>query len=337
NIGSSTLDCGAFTATDLTVSGTGPHAIGGATSATYSFYLRGSFTPASGAHVYGFRTGQVLTARNGSTEALAVFFSSTIATAGDGATYGDVAELVVNDPTITKNGADIITNATSLKIIAAPSEGLNNRALWVVSGETELQALTVSGTMAALDMAGQIDLNNNNIIAGGTAAFVTAVLLGGADLNFSLNSTVIASAQNGTATIAHSGFTDGNDKLIFFIGTDISAEDSANSGINNSFGVCHVTGSDGGGYAFVQRCMGWASDHGNNDGSPSAILSTEHVLDIVTETGTEDWALEVTAFSSSSNTITVTTRDAGAGANMEVYSLALDLDDRSAAVGSTDG
>ncbi|KKM13871.1 hypothetical protein LCGC14_1711820, partial [marine sediment metagenome] len=141
---------------------------------------------------------------------------------------------------------------------------------------------------------------------------------------------------DGTATITHSGFTDGNDKLIFFIGTDVSAEDSANSGINNSFGVCHATGSDAGGWTFVQRCMGWASDHGNAVGSPSAIISTDRVLDILTETGGQDWGLEVTALDHSPATITVTTRDNGSGAGMEVYSLALDLDDRKAKVGSVD-
>ena len=51
--------------------------------------------------------------------------------------------------------------------------------------------LTVSGTMAALDMAGQIDLNNNNIIAGGTAAFttVTAALSGNSSTATLLQST----------------------------------------------------------------------------------------------------------------------------------------------------
>ncbi|KKL87450.1 hypothetical protein LCGC14_1934570 [marine sediment metagenome] len=76
------------------------------------------------------------------------------------------------------------------------------------------------------------------------AARTTIIMFGGADLGVSLQRSAIASAQNGTATIAHSGEVDGNDKLIFFIGSDISAEDSANSGINNKFGVCHATGSD---------------------------------------------------------------------------------------------
>ena len=169
------------------------------------------------------------------------------------------------------------------------------------------------------------------------AVFATVIMFGGADLNISLVRTAINSSQDGTATISHTGFTDGNDKLIFFIGTDVSAEDNANTGINNSFGVCHATGSDAGGWTFVQRCIGWASDHNNTVGSPSAVISTDRVLDIITETGGQDWGLEVTAFSNSGGTWTVTTRDNGSGAGMEVYSLALDLDDRKAKVSSVDG
>lgn len=172
--------------------------------------------------------------------------------------------------------------------------------------------------------------------ATGSGRGATVIMFGGADLAISLQSSSINSSQDGTATVSHSGFTDGNDKLIFFIGTDISGEDSANSGINNSFGVCHATGSDAGTWTFVQRCMGWASDHNATEGAPSGVVSTDRVLDIITEAGAQDWGLEVTAFDNSGGTWTVTTRDNGAGAGMEVYSLALDLDDRKAKVGSVD-
>ncbi|KKL20217.1 hypothetical protein LCGC14_2457670, partial [marine sediment metagenome] len=162
-------------------------------------------------------------------------------------------------------------------------------------------------------------------------------LYGGADLAVDLRRSAINSTQNGTATIAHSGFTDGNDKLIFFIGTDIATEDSAGTGINNSFGVCHATGSDAGGWTFVQRSVSWSSDHNNVAGSPASRMTTSRVLDILTETGGADWQLEVTALDHSPAEWTVTTRQTGAGAGMEVYSLALDIDDRSGKVFSVDG
>lgn len=190
--------------------------------------------------------------------------------------------------------------------------------------------ILTSGTASTITDG--VRLTNN---AGGFGApFATVIMFGGVDLGVSVQSSAINSSQNGTATIAHSGEVDTNDKLIFFIGTDIGTEDNASTGINNSFGVCHATGSDAGGWTFVQRCLGWASDHGANEGAPSGIISTDRVLDIITEAGTQDWGLEVTALDHSPAQWTVTTRDAGAGAGMEVYSLALDLDDRKAKVGS---
>ncbi|KKK65729.1 hypothetical protein LCGC14_2971240, partial [marine sediment metagenome] len=53
-------------------------------------------------------------------------------------------------------------------------------------------SFVVSGTMAALDMAGQIDLNTNNIIAGGTAAFTTITASIGV-IQGSTNSAIILS------------------------------------------------------------------------------------------------------------------------------------------------
>jgi hypothetical protein len=66
--------------------------------------------------------------------------------------------------------------------------------------------ITINGTMAALDMAGQIDLNTNNIIAGGTAAFTTitasAALIRGAN-----NSAIILSGgtdiSNGSTLVMY--------------------------------------------------------------------------------------------------------------------------------------
>ncbi len=198
--------------------------------------------------------------------------------------------------------------------------------------------LNLSGTVDTQGTASTITdgvrLTNTS---GVSLLYATVIMLGGADLAVDIRSSAINSSANGTATITHSGFTDGNDKLIFFIGSDISGEDSANSGINNSFGVCHATGSDAGGWTFEQRCMGWASDHAATEGSPSSEMCIDRVLGIITEAGTEDWGLEVTDFSSSGGTIEVTTRDNGASAGMEVYSLALDLDDRKAKVFSVTG
>ena len=196
-------------------------------------------------------------------------------------------------------------------------------------------AVLFSGTASAITDG--VRLTHTAGEAPASAFFASVTMWGGADPAVDLRSTGIASAQNGTATITHAGLTDGNEKLIFFIGVDIAGENTSSTGINISYGVCHISGNDAGGYTFTQRCMGWASDHNNTVGSPFSILSTDRVLDMITETGGQDWGLEVTAFSNSGGTITVTTRDSGAGAGMEVYSFIVDLDDRKAKVGSVDG
>ena len=85
--------------------------------------------------------------------------------------------------------------------------------------------------------------------------------------------------------------------------------------------------------------MGWSSDHNNNVGTPSAVVHNNQCLGMVTETGSEDWGLELTGATSiaaRSFSYTVTTRFTGAGANMECYALALDLDDRGSKVGLAD-
>lgn len=168
-----------------------------------------------------------------------------------------------------------------------------------------------------------------------TDPFVTVIMFGGADLEADLRSTSVGASESDTVTITHSGFTDGNDKLIFFINPDVTAENSSSTGINNSFGVCHASGSDVGGWTFTQRSMGWASDHNAAEGSPYAEITNDRVLNIITEAGGEDWGLEVTGLDHSPAQWTVTTRDSGAGSGMEVYSLALDLDDKSGAVFDT--
>ena len=194
-------------------------------------------------------------------------------------------------------------------------------------------AVAVRGTASAITDGVRLTNSSNNET---DDSFATVIMFNGADLAVNLHETAVASAEDGTVTITHSGFTDGNDKLIFFIGTDLTANDNSDPGVNNSFGVCHATGSDAGGWTFVQRCIGWASDHANTVGAPHTILSTDRVLDIVTEAGGQDWGLEVTALDHSPAEWTITSRDAAPGGSLEVYSLALDLGDRSATVFSVD-
>ena len=143
----------------------------------------------------------------------------------------------------------------------------------------EAGVVTIDGTISAI--ADGIKLTNTTN-TGADAIFVTVIIYGGADITISVGSITINSSVGSTATGAHSGFTDGNDKLAYFIGTDIDAEDTVSTGINNSYGVCHITGNDAGGYTFTQRAIGWAEEEAAASSSPSQIWSNIYSLSILT-------------------------------------------------------
>ena len=190
-----------------------------------------------------------------------------------------------------------------------------------------------------LDVAGVVDIdgaastitdgvrltNTTNISA--SAVFATVIMFGGADLQVSLDSVILGNGIDLT-TVVTTGIPQG---LVFFIGTDISGEDSSSTALNNSFGVVHISDDQA---TIVNRCMGWCSDHNNNVGSPGSVVRNDRCLKVLTETAGDDWGLELTAATATS--YTVTTRDVSPGAGMEVYALALNLDNRGSKVGSVD-
>lgn len=91
-----------------------------------------TFTTGSGTQYVMQFIGGLQPAANQS--AFVIASSSAIARAGSG-THPDFAWLYLN-PSVGP-GSATITNATTLKINAAPSVGTNQRALWVVAGVTE--------------------------------------------------------------------------------------------------------------------------------------------------------------------------------------------------------
>lgn len=182
----------------------------------------------------------------------------------------------------------------------------------------------IDGTASAItDGVRLTNTTNTNL----NAVFATVIMFGGADLQVSIDTVVVPSSTGGTTVVTTSIPQD----LVFFIGADITGEDTTNTGINNSFGVADISNDQA---TLVNRCMGWASDHNNNDGSPASVIRNDRCLKILTEAAGDDWGIELTAATTTSYTIT--TRDVGAGANMECYALALDLDDRGSQVGSVD-
>ena len=84
---------------------------------------------------------------------------------------------------------------TTTGTLAADITGVGASSLLYLRGKLQVVGLS---TMAALDLSGQIDLNNNNIIAGGTAAFTTITASAGV-IQGSATSAVIISG--GTSTV----------------------------------------------------------------------------------------------------------------------------------------
>lgn len=190
---------------------------------------------------------------------------------------------------------------------------------------TVAAAVDIDGTASAIGDGVRLTNTTNGSTS---AAFATVIIFGGSDLKVSLDSVSVPSAPEGTQVT-----TTGIDQdLVFFIGADISGEDSSSSGVNNSFGIAHIDTSDHA--TFVNRCMGWASDHNNTVGSPGSVMRNDRSLKMLTETAGDDWGIELTG--ATSTAYTITTKDVGAGAGMECYALALDLNDRGSKIGSVD-
>lgn len=190
-----------------------------------------------------------------------------------------------------------------------------------------------------LDIAGLVDIdgtastitdgvqltNTTNVSA--SAVFATVIMFGGSDLQISLDSISLGNGVDLTTVTTTSIEQD----LVFFIGVDVSGEDSSSTGINNSFGVADISNDQA---TIVNRCIGWASDHNNAVGSPFSVIRNNRALTQIAETGALEWGIELT--SATTTSYTITTRDVSPGAGMEVYALALNLDDRGSKIGSVD-
>jgi hypothetical protein len=130
-------------ATILFVDG-GENAVGiGAAPAYALLHLGGTFTLGSSGEA-AFRVDTAVTGGNNHNIRI-VDITGSVVTHGSG-THEDIISLQVNQPAITDTGATI-TNATSLKVPGAPTQGVNNYAFWVDAGSVRLDgSLWVEGT-----------------------------------------------------------------------------------------------------------------------------------------------------------------------------------------------
>lgn len=125
---------------NLAVSGAGPHAIAGTPSGIIGLIISDTFTSdGSGTLASGIFTSQTLVGASGDTTSLTgTTFSSAITTQTATETITNISQVEINEPFITDNLTGDITNAQTLLIVAAPTEGVNNYALRVAAGATLL-------------------------------------------------------------------------------------------------------------------------------------------------------------------------------------------------------
>ena len=158
-------------------------------------YFGGNFTSGGGATVASkFGVVGTLTGANGDTGAIRyVSVQPTIVTQDNSETIARVVTLDLAEPNITL-GTDTATIAATLYIQGAPTEGVTNAAIYIVSGDTNLSTVTLRGklTAGANEIEGDtFDINGGTI----DGATITSPALSGTTTGtFTVGGTVTINA-----------------------------------------------------------------------------------------------------------------------------------------------
>jgi len=141
-----------ITTTGLIVTPTGPHAIGGATSANSQLNFTGAFTGsglggiAIGMNLNSTITGAVSDILAGNN------YSYILATATSG-THSKASQVRFVGNAITINGTAVVSSAATVLITAAMSGATKNYALWVDAGNFRIDGSIIgSGTLGMLSI-----------------------------------------------------------------------------------------------------------------------------------------------------------------------------------------
>lgn len=178
----------------LNVAGIGPHVIGGATVGWARLLVTGSFTSDASSNVaIGTRFTGEITGGSGDTNYLTgTQLFNTIVTQTASQNIGVISQLRINEPGITDNLTGDITVAATVHIVNAPTEGESNYALWVDSGNVQIDDdLIVSGTLTA----GTIAADDNVTRIG---SVTTDVGTGAASVITTLHTVAVAANAMGT-------------------------------------------------------------------------------------------------------------------------------------------
>ena len=226
----------------LVLSGTGPHAIGGAIAANVQLYIRGTF-PASGlaSPERGILHQPTLSPTAGQ-PGIGFDLIPTINIAASGV-HADFVGLNLQPPTITA-GAGSLTNASTLKITGAPSGATNNYALWVVAGtirnDGTLFDLTNSAAQIRLGVSpnqmdvsitsGNMTFNNSGVgermrlTTAGVLALGTTVVTGASPGNIVL--------PNGIGILGVNAAGNGTIPMMFINASDLVAFGKARTAVS---------------------------------------------------------------------------------------------------------
>ena len=158
----------------LAVSGAGPHAIGGTPSGIIGLIISETFTSDGAATLAsGVFITQTLVGASGDTTSLTgVTFVSAITTQTATEDITNISQVEINEPFITNNLTGSITNAQSLLIVNAPTEGVANYALRVASGDVLFSDLQFSVGEGSIGDIFQVEFGGN-FGSGGSSTFAT--------------------------------------------------------------------------------------------------------------------------------------------------------------------
>ena len=189
---------------DLTVTGVGPHGIGGTATDYRQLNLIGSFTSeGSATNATKFHVGGTVTGATGDTLRLTYvdIVSDGLITQGATETISDVISVFIAEPNITVGSGDTITNATTLKIQGAPTEGTNDYAFWVDAGVNRFDDLLTGkgGTIG-------IDIDANGMV--GIGETLNSNMQIGVVINQSTNDNEILAWKSSDVTHSFTGLTE---------------------------------------------------------------------------------------------------------------------------------
>jgi len=165
---------------NLAVLGAGPHSIAGTPSGIIGLIISETFTSdGSGTLASGVFITQTLVGASGDTTSLTgVTFISAITTQTETESIANISQVEINEPFISDNLTGDITNAQTLLIVNAPTEGLSNFAIRVITGSVFFggaQAIFGDGTAALPGIVFESDLDTGFYLDAGNDSLLISV------------------------------------------------------------------------------------------------------------------------------------------------------------------